>query len=316
MRRTLKTTATATAVLALAGGLSVAPSIAFGYGDSSYSGGSYSGDSRTYGDTLKVTGLRSGGRAIVDLTTSDSTPRDSRAVRGLATGEFLVGIDYRPASGFDNGTTDNGDLYGLSSASKVYKIARDGQATLLSTLTTPLNGSTFDIDFNPTVDRLRVVSDTGQNLRINVDTGATLVDGALTYPNAGNDPVRQANATGITGAAYTNNDNDFVGTTAPPAGVLPTGTTLYDLDTTLDQVSLQTPPNSGFLSATGKFGTPVSGDTGFDIYSKIRNGIAVELFPYAVAGGSLYDVTLFNGRLDNAGSVGDVVDLAIPLNQL
>ena len=35
------------------------------------------------------------------------------------------------------------------------------------------------MDFNPVPDRLRVVSDTGQSLRINVDTGAVITDTAL-----------------------------------------------------------------------------------------------------------------------------------------
>ncbi len=43
-----------------------------------------------------------------------------------------------------------------------------------------LSGTEFGIDFNPLADRLRVVSDTGQNLRIDVDSGATITDTALT----------------------------------------------------------------------------------------------------------------------------------------
>ena len=46
--------------------------------------------------------------------------------------------------------------------------------------TPALSGTAFGFDFNPTVDRIRVVSDTGQNLRLNPDTGAVAaVDGAL-----------------------------------------------------------------------------------------------------------------------------------------
>ena len=64
----------------------------------------------------------------------------------------------------------------------------------------------------------------------------------------------------------------------------------------------------------------LAGDTGFDIYSKVRAGTAVELFPYAVNAGRLYDVVLFNGQLEDAGRIGSgafvVTDLAIPLNQL
>ena len=47
----------------------------------------------------------------------------------------------------------------------------NGKATLRSRLNVALEGTSFGVDFNPTVDRLRVISDTGQNLRVNVDDG-------------------------------------------------------------------------------------------------------------------------------------------------
>src|SRR5258705_5154867 len=51
--------------------------------------------------------------------------------------------------------------------------------------------------FNPVVDRLRIVSDMGQNLRVNVDTGAMLTEGSR---NLGS-----TTPTAPTGAAYTSN---------------------------------------------------------------------------------------------------------------
>ena len=45
-----------------------------------------------------------------------------------------------------------------------------------------LTGTAFGVDFNPTVDRLRVVGDDGQNLRINVDNGVATADGSLNFP--------------------------------------------------------------------------------------------------------------------------------------
>jgi hypothetical protein len=35
-----------------------------------------------------------------------------------------------------------------------------------------LAGTSFGFDFNPTVDRIRLVSDSGQNLRLNPNSGA------------------------------------------------------------------------------------------------------------------------------------------------
>ncbi len=85
---------------------------------------------------------------------------------------------------------------------------------------------------------------------------ATVADGTLTYPATPTAPA--TTATGVNGAAYTNNDLD-------PN----TGTTLFDLDTALDQVVIQSPANAGLLAATGKLGFDASGDTGFDIYSRL-----------------------------------------------
>ena len=71
-----------------------------------------------------------------------------------------------------------------------------GAATAVGGPFTPaLSGTVFGFDFNPTVDRIRVVSDTGQNLRLNPDTGAVATaDGAI---NPGTPR--------IVGSAYTNN---------------------------------------------------------------------------------------------------------------
>ena len=64
-------------------------------------------------------------------------------------------------------------------------------------------------------------SDTGQNLRHNVNAGGvTLEDGFLNYTPG-------TPALGISGAAYTNNDLDAL-----------TATTLFDLDTTLDEIAI------------------------------------------------------------------------------
>ena len=69
----------------------------------------------------------------------------------------LAGIDFRPATG---------DLYGVGSDSVVYRVnPRTGIAVAEGPAFTPgLNGRFFGVDFNPTVDKIRVVSDAGQNL--------------------------------------------------------------------------------------------------------------------------------------------------------
>ena len=168
-------------------------------------------------------------------------------VRGLATaGARLLAIDVRPATG---------GLYALGSDSRVYLLdAASGQAQAVGTaaFATPLAGTAFGFDFNPTVDRIRIVSDQGQNLRVHPETGAVAaVDAALAYAetdaNSGRTPR-------VVAAAYTNSDND-------PA----TGTTLYDLDAGLDALVTQAPPNDGKLNTTGALGINAGELAGFDI---------------------------------------------------
>jgi hypothetical protein len=216
-------------------------------------------------------------------------------VSGLAGDTALVGIDYRPA---------DGKLYGLGNAGGVYTINTfNAVATFKSQLDVALSGTSFGVDFNPTVDRLRVVSDNGQNLRVNVDTGATTTDTALNYTGPA--------ALGIAGAAYTNNDAD-------PN----TATTLYDIDTMLDQAAIQAPPNSGTLNPTGKLLVDTTQDVGFDIYSRMDNGNIVETLGFAAlrvgTRSRLYRIDLFTGKARLRGSFAShhhVVGLAIPLNQ-
>ena len=93
--------------------------------------------------------------------------------------------------------------------------------------TPALSGAAFGFDFNPTVDRIRVVSDTGQNLRLNPDTGAVAAVDTALNPGAPN----------VVGSAYSNN----------VAGA--TTTTLYAIDSTTDQLFVQNPPNAGVLVA-------------------------------------------------------------------
>jgi hypothetical protein len=167
-----------------------------------------------------------------------------------------------------------------------------------------LTGTAFGVDFNPAADRLRVVSNTGQNLRHDVNPGgATIADTVLTYP-----PATTA-AGGIVAAAYTNNDLDQN-----------TATTLYDIDTTLDQVAIQAPANAGQLSVIGKLGVDAAGSAGFDIYSSLRGGRAEDAIGYAVleSGGrtGLYRISLITGQASRTGTLPSswkVTDLAVGL---
>ena len=134
-------------------------------------------------------------------------------------GDVLIGIDFR---------VQDKKLYRVSRTGGIYVLTPTGAiATKVSQLTVLLDGTSFGVDFNPVADRLRIVSDTGQNLRHNVNAGVTLVDDPLDYPPATSVNAVGPNATGVTGSAYTNNDLDAS-----------TGTTLYALDSNLDQIDI------------------------------------------------------------------------------
>lgn len=253
-----------------------------------------SGGSSSGGVTLGVYGVTADGRLIGFRESTPQIAIDRGAISGLSGDVRLVGIDYRPATG---------ELYGLGDAGGLYTLdPQNAVATFRAQLNVALSGAFFGIDFNPTVDRLRVVSDTGQNLRIDVTTGATTVDLPLVYTGP---------ATGLTGAAYTNNDAD-------PN----TSTTLYDIDSLLNQVVIQAPPNSGTLNATGMLTLDVDADVGFDIYSSVQGGTTADVRALASlkVGGetALYSIALFSGKATLRGTFAaqdQVVAIAIPPNQ-
>ncbi|HUP91076.1 MAG TPA: DUF4394 domain-containing protein [Solimonas sp.] len=199
----------------------------------------------------------------------DSPPVSSQTVTGLQTGEFIQGIDFRPSDGL---------LYGMSNQSRVYKLdARTGGASapVVMTSGTPavpvlLNGTDFGVDFNPTNNLMRVVSNTGQNLAIDVTTGATTVQSALN--GAG---------TGATAAAYNSNT----------AGA--TGTVLFVIDTAgaSDALYVQNPPGSGTLTRIGPLTVDASGVNGFEI-----SGSQDALAALTVAGSPrLFSINLASG---------------------
>jgi len=80
-----------------------------------------------------------------------------------------------------------------------------GVATLIGTIVTPAlaNSAQYGFDFNPVVDRIRVVNSANENLRINPNTGLLAGDDPnLTFTPPATGPV--------TGVAY---DRNFAGTT-------------------------------------------------------------------------------------------------------
>lgn len=168
----------------------------------------------------------------------------TKAITGIASGENILGIDFRPV---------NSQLYALGSTNRLYTLnLATGAAAAVGILpfTTSLSGTQFGFDFNPTVDRIRVVSNTGQNLRLHPETGAVaFVDGELS-----------PGSPSVTAAAYTNN---FAGATS---------TVLFDIDTENNTLYKQDPPNDGTLVSVGTLGVDAAATNGFDIGSTSGTG--------------------------------------------
>lgn len=263
------------------------------------------GASRDDRRSLQVVGLTTDGRLVRFDTASPGRTRAVGKVKGLIGDQSLVGVDYR---------VQDAKLYGVGNAGGIYTLGDDAGATKVGQLTVALSGNSFGVDFNPAANRLRVVSDTGQNLRHNLDdatatapplAGMTAQDGTLAVPPA------TTPALGVAGAAYTNNDLD-------PN----TATTLFDLDTAADQLVVQSPANAGALAPTGKLLADAGPVAGFDIYSRRAFGTTQGNHGFAAISvlgrSSFYQVSLLTGRATRIGSFrpsAQVADIAIPLDQ-
>jgi hypothetical protein len=175
-------------------------------------------------------------------------------ITGIVVGENIVGIDFRPATGQLFAAAFNG------ASNHVYVINPNTGVAMVVTgtnFTPALSGTNFGFDFNPVADRIRVVADSDQNLRLNPSTGLVVTaDTPLAY--ASGDPHFGANPN-VVGAGYTNN---IAGTTT---------TTLYVIDSTLNILARQggvggTPSaNTGQLTTIGLLGFLTSPLVGLDI---------------------------------------------------
>jgi len=185
----------------------------------------------------------------------------------------------------------NGLLYGVGNRGGVYTIqtppaTTDVVVSKVSQLSVTLSGSNFGVDFNPAADRLRIISDNGQNLAHNLANSTTTVNTTLTTDGA--------TTHGVSAAAYTNNDLNAT-----------TGTTLVDINTTSDQVVIQSPPANGLLVANGSLGVNAV-NAGFDIYSDLVGGKTDSVTGFATLLSSsntatFYTVNLFTGAANGVG---------------
>ncbi|MFC4068604.1 DUF4394 domain-containing protein, partial [Actinoplanes subglobosus] len=253
-------------------------------------------------NSLMAYGIAGNGTLMLQFWTGTPEQNDwVRRITGLSGDTAVIGIDFR---------VQDGKLYAVGNKGGIYTIGIPSAiATKVSQLQVALYGTNFGVDFNPAADRLRVISDNAQNLRHNLNDHTTVEDTTLTTPPA-TGPAR-----GVTAAAYTNNDLNAA-----------TGTTLVDVNTTTDQVVIQSPANNGLLVATGNLGFDADANAGFDIFSDLTGGKTTALTAFAsltpvvpadqVPVQNLYGIDVLTGATTLLGTFPlDVTDVAVALDK-
>ena len=240
-------------------------------------------EARTVPTTL--VGLTTNNQLAVFDSSSPGNIASIIPLTGMLPGENMVSIDVRPL---------NGKLYGLGSSSRVYLINPDNgvaSAVGLSSFTPSLNGAFFGFYFDPTSDLARVISNTGQNLRLDPSSGA--VDG----PNNTLAPFTTLTPPGmVVAVAYS---NDVAGATS---------TTLFGIDSGSDElVEIGGPngnpnPNLGAVTNIGSLAIPTTANVGFDI---APDGTAYASLSPASGGSQLVTVNLATGTASPVGAIGN-----------
>lgn len=250
------------------------------------------GASHVYADTLY--GFNSSKLAVIDTLNLGAVSYIN--ISGLSANERLLGVDLRPTDGMVYGLTNQNRLYTLDTTT--------GAATFKSNLTgASLAGQSIGIDFNPVADfagnaSLRVVTGTGNNYAVNVNTG---VVGNTAGANIGS---------GYTAVAYTNST----------PGMAPSSTGLYYLNTSSDSLNFlasgfNNPASAGGIQTVGSLGLDVLSANGFDILGNAKayalfnlddGTLDSQLFSINLSTGAATYVTTLNGTFNGLTGVAAV----------
>ncbi len=225
----------------------------------------------------QLAGVTDGNNLVLFASDAPGEIRYSVPLSGLAAGERIVGLDRRPATG---------GLVALGATSRIYAVdAASGAATAIGNPFTPaLDGANFGFTFDPAADRIRTVSDTGQNFRMNPETANVATDTNLQY--AADDPGA-GTAPNVIGASYTNST---------------TSTALYDIDAARDALVIQNPPAAGTLRTVGALGVDVIGPGGFDV-SPFTNTAFAALRRAGQTNPELFQINLQTGAATAVGPI-------------
>ncbi|HLL91062.1 MAG TPA: DUF4394 domain-containing protein, partial [Tepidisphaeraceae bacterium] len=246
--------------------------------------------------STSVFGLTVDNRLVQFDADNPSVTSNPLPVTGLPQDDVrVVGIDVRPA---------DGQLYALATNATIYRInPSTGAATAIGpAFTGVFNGPGYDLDVDPVSDRIRVVTNGGNNFIVNPDTGTVTTQTAPAY--AAGDP-RAGTASNVSGIGYSNN---FVGAT---------GTTLYGIDTGTDSLvrvgdpdAAQTTAASGQLHTIGALGIDVQ-SAGVDVGNEAGGGVV-----YAAVNFSqdpvtrLYRIDPTSGAATLVGAIGSGIQIS------
>jgi hypothetical protein len=296
----------------------------------------------TSSGTFPVTDIRGlaaslGERTVVALSSDGTTLlrfRESTAnsvgvvtLTGITAGEALVGLDFRPSTAqlFTlgvNATANTATLYLVDPLTGALTAVSTSGIVLVESGGTPTDlpdpaTARYAFDFNPTVDRIRVMTSTGVNFRINPVTG-TAVDSDVNAAGTNPDTPLSGTVSALDNAAYTNGH--------PGTGAAVTA--LYGISGTTNSLYLVTNPNAGTIgtatpitsngnaldfSATAAFDIPWSTSTTAN-NTAVTAGVGYAVVTVGTAT-LLYRIDLVSGVATFIGNVGPgnvpMIDIAV-----
>ncbi len=228
-----------------------------------------------------------------------------------------MGIDWRPQTGQLYGlgvdtAANHASLYLLDpQTGAATAVGPTGQIAFVDAGGNPVDlptGYGYSFDFNPTVDRIRVVTDTGLNFRVNPNTGVPVDGNPLAVGINPDGPITglPTGSLGVSATAYTNSYGQLLFGGA---------TTQYVLDTNSNRLYIQNPPNDGTL--IGGIPVTVNGNlldfneiNAFDIPGSVRvtnsgNPAAGKAYATLTVAGvtRLYVIELATGAAAQIGQV-------------
>lgn len=226
-----------------------------------------------------LAGVTESNRLVTFSHMTPGTIESSKPVSGLAAGEQLSAITYR----------GDGTLYGLGSQGHLYVVdLGSGQAQAKATLHAApgdsfsgLSGKAFGMGFNPVDGSLSVLSDSGQNLCVDADSGNVTTLKSLSEKKS------------VFAAAYTTKPNG------------PFKTTLYVINAKNGEIDSILSAATPMPVQVGAVGSDVAALGGLDIRGNESGGLAwAAMAAPADKESKLYRVKLGAGEAKGAGTIG------------